>query len=120
MEGLDLLGAEVTSLSHSFITLRVKSIDTEKLKNKLGGSTGSIASNAMPLLNSAPKAVLDMAMPFVVKTAKGYGVDLETVVSDVPPSKGGRPLSEFFPGVVVGMGLGVASFGLVKLIARLF
>lgn len=120
MEGLDLLGAESTALSHQFITLRIKSIDSEKLKNKLGGSTGSIASSAMPLLNVAPRAALDMAMPLVIKTAMGYGVDLESVVSNTPPATKGRPMSEFFPGIVVGMGLGAAGYGLVKLIAKLF
>lgn len=119
MDGLDLLGAVSTGLSKQFITLQIKSIDTETLKNKLGGNTGAIASSAMPLVDTAPKAALDMAMPFIVKTAKGYGIDLGTTVTNTAPSKG-RSYSEFFPGLAFGVVIGAASFGILKMVSSLF
>jgi hypothetical protein len=118
MEGLDYLGAAET-LSSQYITFRVKSIDAEKLKNKLGGSTGQLASSGLTFINLAPEATLDIAVPLIVKQAKEYGVDAEVTVSRVPPSKGGRSTSEFFPGLFIGLGIGGSILAIVKLVMRL-
>lgn len=120
MEGFDLLGAASTELAKEYITLRVKSIDADKLKNKLGGSTGKIASSALPFINSAPIVVLHTAAPLVIKKAKDYGVDLEMSISTAPPEKFGKASSEFLPGFLVGGALGLTVLTIVKLFARLF
>lgn len=118
MEGLDYFGA-TDAFADQYITLRVKSIDQQTLKEKLGGSTGSLASGALSLVSMAPKAVLDIATPLIKKQAKGYGVDVDVTVSKVPPSKGGRALSEFWPGLAAGTVLGLTMFGIGKLAGRL-
>ena len=118
MEGLDLLGA-ADAFSDQYITFRVKNIDRERLRQKLGGTTGSVASSALSIVDSAPKAVLDLVLPVVRNKAKDYGVDTEIVVSNVPPSKGGRAFSEFWPGIIAGTVLGGASLLIFKGIAKL-
>ena len=116
--GLSLLGAD-TALADQYITFRVKSLDSAKLKLALGGSSGLIASSALPFVDLAPKAALDVAVPLIKKTAAGYGADLEIVVSNVPPSKGGRALSEFWPGITAGIVVGGSTLLIMKLLMRL-
>jgi len=118
MDGLDSLGA-VDGLAAQFITLRVKHIDRDKLRQKLGGSTGSMASSAVTMVDAAPKAALDAALPVAVAKARDYGIDLETMVTNAPPSPKGRALSEFWPGLAVGIGIGGASLAIVKLVGKL-
>jgi hypothetical protein len=118
MEGLVLLGA-ADALSDQYITIRVKRIDRETLKRQLGGTTGSAASAALSFVDMAPKAALDLALPLARNELSKLGVDVETTVSNVPPAKGGRAISEFFPGLVVGTVLGVGTFSLVKIVQRL-
>src|SRR6185369_14593101 len=117
MEGFDLLGA-VEALSTQYITLRVKSIDAEKLKAKLGGSSGQLASFGLSLVDRAPKAALDVAMPFVKKEALDYGVDLEVQMGNAPLAKQ-RAMSEFWPGLVAGTVLGGSALVISKLIMKL-
>jgi hypothetical protein len=117
--GFDLLGTVDTGLSHQFITLRIKSLDTEKLKQKLGGSTGGLAAAAMPLVDLAPQGILSMATPYVIKAAKDYGVDLEMNISNAP-TKGTKVSSELLPGLAIGVVLGVTSLGIVKLLLKTF
>lgn len=117
-DGLSLLGAD-DAFANQYITLRVKKLDRVKLSLKLGGSTGAMASSALSLVDSSPKAALDIAMPFIRTEAAKYGVDLETTVSNVPPSKGGRAISEFWPGMVFGVIVGGSSLVIMKLLARL-
>jgi len=119
VDGLDLLGA-ADALADQYITFRIRRIDREKLRNKVGGSKGTLASSAMSFVDVAPKAALDAAIPLVVGQAKGYGVELEAGVSNVPPSKGGRAISEFWPALAIGLGLGGGSLVIWKSIARLF
>jgi hypothetical protein len=118
VDGLDLLGVE-DALASQYITLRVKHIDREKLRNKIGGGKGALAKSAMSFVDASPKAALDMASPFIVSAAKDYGLDMDVVVSDVPPSKGGRAYSEFFPGFLMGAVLGGTSLLIWKAVARL-
>ena len=118
MNGFDLLGA-ADAFSDQYITVRVKSIDREKLKRAIGGSKGAIASSALSIVDSAPKAVLDIVKPVVVNKARDYGIDAEVVVSNVPPSKGGRAFSEFWPGLATGIGIGAMSLLIWKGVARL-
>lgn len=118
MDGLDLLGA-ADALSDQYITFRVKSVDRDKLKEKLGGRTGKLAKAGLTFVDIAPKAALDLVVPIVKNEAKSYGVDTEIVVSNVPPSKGGRAISEFFPGVVVGIGVGASGLLIIKALAGL-
>jgi hypothetical protein len=115
VDGLDLLGA-VDALATQYITLRIKHIDRAKLQYKLG-SSGGIATSALTMIEASPKAALDAALPFAVSKAKEYGVDLETVVSNVPSK--GRPLSEFWPGLLVGGVVGASGLLIVKLLGRL-
>lgn len=117
MEGLNLLGAELAS---QFITLRIKHIDREKLKQKLGGASGTLAQGALTLVDMEAKAALDMVVPVVRSKLKNdYGVDADIVVSNVPPSQGGRALSEFWPGLLVGGAVGVSGFAIWNLVRRL-
>jgi hypothetical protein len=118
VEGLDLLGAG-DAFSNQYITFRVKYIDREKLKLALGGSTGSVASSALSIVDTAPKAFIDLMTPIIRDKAKDYGVDTEIMVSNVPPSKGGRAISEFWPGVLAGFGVTAVGVLLYKGIAHL-
>lgn len=118
MSELDYLGA-AEALSNYNINLRVKGIDANKLKDKLGGSTGSFASAGLIFVNMAPKAALTAAAPFIAKAAKEYGVDADVQILD-SPAKGVRSSSEFFPGLFLGIGIGGAGLAIVKLFARIF
>lgn len=115
---LDLLGAD--GLDSQYITLRVKRIDAEKLKKELGGRAGALAPAALHLVDWAPRPALEAALPPAVKWAKDkYGVDLEYVVTDVPPQKGGPTGSGFRGGVAAGLGLAAAAAALVKVAGAL-
>jgi hypothetical protein len=114
LEGLNLLGAS-TGLADQYITLRVTDIDKDRLREKAGG----LAAATLPLLDVAPKAALDAARPFIESAAKGYGVGVEVTVSNVPPSKGGRAISEFWPGLFVGGALGAGALVIAKLVGAL-
>ena len=118
MDGLDLLGA-ADALANQFIVLRVKNIDREKLKAKLG-SKGALAGAGLMFVDAAPKAALDAVAPFIPKAAKDYGIDLEVGIFDRPPPTGGRGFSEFWPGLLMGGVVGGSSLLIVKLIARMF
>lgn len=118
--GFDILGVE-DSLADQYITLRVRRIDREKLAQKIGGgAVGKAAKAAIAFADTAPKATLDIAVPFARAEARKYGVDVDVVVSKVPPAQGGRALSEFFPGLVGGFLLGVSVLGIGKGIAWMF
>ena len=117
MDGLDLLGAE-DALASQYITIRIKRIDREKLKQQLGDSKGKIATGALSFVDLAPKAMLDVAIPFVKKEAVKYGVDVDVIVANAPPAPR-RAMSEFFPGFVIGTGLGGASLAIYHLLKKL-
>ena len=116
--GLSLLGAD-EALANQYITIRVKNLDSDKLKLALGGSKGLAASSALSFVDLAPKAALDAAIPILKTQAANYGFDLDVNVSNVPPSKGGRALSEFWPGVTAGIVVGGCSLILWKILLRL-
>ena len=109
---LDLMGAD--SWSDQYVTLRVLHIDADKLRQKLGGTTGTLASFGVSVASLAPKMAIDAALPALLGLVKkDYGVELEATVTDadrplyVPPKKGAkRGVSEFWPGLVVGGVLG--------------
>lgn len=99
---LDLLGAD--GLSSQYVTLRVKSVDTEKLGKKLGGTAGAAIPAALALADLAPGPALKAALPHAASLAKNdYGVDLEYSVTDAPLPKGARPSRA--PGVLAGLAL---------------
>ena len=120
MDGLHLLGAADT-FANQYITIRVKSIDRDQLRYKLGGKSGSIVSSGLSVIDTiqSPKAVLDIATPILKKTAKDYGVDAEISVSNVPPKGGARAMSEFWPGLLIGTIAGGSTLAIVKLIQKL-
>ena len=117
MDGFDSLGA-ADALSNQYIVLRIRSIDREKLKSRLG-SKGALAGAGLSFVDAAPKAALDAVAPFIPKAAKDYGVDLEVIVTDKSPGAG-RSASEFWPGLLMGGVVGGSGLLIVKLIARLF
>jgi len=117
VDGLDILGA---TLADQYIVLRVKRIDRDRLKAKLAGSTGSLASSAVTMVDASAAAALDVALPIAVGKAKDYGIELEASHSDVPPKMRSRALSEFWPGLLVGAVLGGSSLAIVKLVGRIF
>lgn len=94
--------------SDQYITLRVMKIDQDKLRQKLGGMTGSFASFGVSVASLAPKMAIDAGLPPLLgMLKKDYGVELEATVTDVPPKKGAkRGISEFWPGLVVGGAIG--------------
>lgn len=119
MDGLNLLGAGSTALANQYITFRVKSVDVERLSSKIGGSAGTLVSASMRFVDMAPKAALDAAIPLALGAIRDYGIDADATVTNVPPAKSGRAISEFFPGLLVGLGLGGGSILIWKLLARL-
>ena len=120
MTGLDLLGAE--GLSSQYVTLRIRSLDVDKLKRNVGGVKGESVSAALPLADAAPKMALDVALPFITHLVKDkYGIDLEYAVSDAPPASRKWAVSGFYPGVAVGLGSAAAFWALWRFgISKLF
>lgn len=86
-------------------------IDQDKLRQKLGGTTGMLASYGVSVASLAPKMAIDAVLPVLINRVKNdYGVELEATVVEGPPKKGAkRGISEFWPGLVVGGVLGGAS-----------
>jgi len=120
MEGLDLLGAS-DALSNQYITFRIKNIDSQTLKYKLGtGTAGALAPAGLLFVNAGPQAALDVAAPFIRSAMKDYGIDADVTVSKVAPAGGPRAISEFWPGLLVGGVIGGSGLLIVKMIARLF
>lgn len=106
---LDVLGAG-EGLGTKNIVLRVKSIDTDRLRQKLGGMSGAAIPAALPLIDQAPEIALRTALPLAAKKARDdYGVDLEWDVRDATPGTLGKSSSGFGAGVMVGIICGVAA-----------
>lgn len=98
---LDVLGAE--GLAAKYIVLRVRSIDADRLKQKVGGMAGASLPWALPLIDQAPEVVLRTALPLAAKKVQDdYGVTLDWDVSDAPPEKGQALPSRFGAGFVMG------------------
>lgn len=116
--GFDVLGAE-DALANQYIVVRIKHVDRAKLAAKLGGSQGQLASSALTIVNTMPKAVLDAALPIAKTKALDYGIDADVTVSDVPPQLRARAFSEFWPGLLGGIVLGGFSLGIAKGIGKL-
>lgn len=114
MSGFDYLGAD--GLAGQYIVVHVKNVDTNKLRSKLGGSKGQLASSALTFVDAAPKAALDAAIPFLVGKAKDYGVTAEVSTVSAPPGTS-RALSEFWPGLGIGVVLGGSLLGIYKLVS---
>lgn len=108
---LDCLGAG-EGLGTRYITVRVKSIDADKLAQKVGRATA-----ALPLADQIPDPILRAALPVAANLVRNdYGIDLEWQVSKVPI--GAKPLEEnsgFGLGVGAGVGLTVVGWLLWKL-----
>lgn len=120
MRGFDLLGA-TDALADQLIIVRVKRVDTERLKQRIGGKAGAATSAAMAFVNLAPKAALDIALPIALGQLKTMGIEAEAQVSSAPmPTTRRRAFSEFFPGLAVGVVLGGTGFGIFKLLSKAF
>jgi len=115
--GFDVLGAE-DGLANQYIVVRVKHIDQAKLASKLG-SAGQLATSALTIVNTIPKAVLDAVVPIAKTKALDYGIDAEIGVSNVPTKLKVRAFSEFWPGLGAGVVLGAFSLAIVKLFGKL-
>lgn len=103
--GLDCLGAG-EGLGTRYVTVRVKSIDAEKLRQKVGSAVA-----ALPLADQAPDPILRGALPLAARMVKDdYGIDLEWQISKVPPNA--KSLEENSGlGLGLGIGLGTAAIG---------
>lgn len=116
--GYDVLGAD-DALANQYIVVRVKRIDRDKLAAALGGSRGQLASSAIQVVNTMPKAIIDAALPIAKTQATKYGIDVDIASTDVPPNLRRRAFSEFWPGLGIGIVLGVFSLGIAKGIGKL-
>lgn len=120
----DLLGAE--GLADQYVTLRVVRIDQAKLREKIGGKSGWLASLGVGIADAVPGAAIDAALPVVVsRLHNDYGVDVEASRTTAPPHAGKHRRSEFWPGLIVGAGVGGGSLLIWKkliapLVARWF
>lgn len=113
MRDLDLFGAD--GLADQYVTLRVVKIDKDRLRQKVGGTTGVLASFGTSVADMAPKMAIDALLPIGLTKAKEYGLELEATRSTEPPKKGqSRGISEFWPGLLVGGVLGGGSLALWK------
>lgn len=110
--GLDCLGAG-EGLGTRYVTVRVKSIDTDKLQQKIGS-----AAAAIPAADALPDPTLRAALPYAANLIrKDYGIDLEWQISKVP--LGAKPLEEnssFGLGMGAGVGVGVVGWLLLRLL----
>lgn len=107
---LDCLGAG-EGLGTKYITLRVKRVDVERLRQKLGGATGAAMPAAMALVDQAPEVALHTAMPYATKKAMDdYGVELEWQVTDAPLKPGQKTQSKFGVGIISGGAIAVGSW----------
>ncbi len=119
---LDLLGAE--GLSGQYITLRVRSIDRQKLGQAVGGGpAAAVLPAALALVDVAPQETLSMLLPVVKeRAASKYGVLLDYQVSAAPPAPGEPKKSGTGKAVLLGAALGgggvyaAARLGLVDLL----
>lgn len=122
--GSDLIGAD--GLQNQYVLLRVKNIDKNALQRKIKELPGappspseqalmaSLAGTAVSVVDRIPKAVLDLAVPFLIKMLKDdYGIDAQITVSEVPQNMKVRERSEFFPGAAVGAVVGALLTSLV-------
>jgi hypothetical protein len=116
--GYDVLGAE-DALANQYIVVRVKRIDRNKLAAAIGGSKGQLASSAMQVVNTMPKAIIDAALPIAKSKALNYGIDVDIAATDVPSNLRKRAFSEFWPGLGIGIVLGGFSLGIAKLIGKM-
>lgn len=103
--GLDCLGAG-EGLGTRYVTVRVKSIDADKLAQKVGRATA-----ALPLADQLPDPILRAALPYAAHLVRNdYGIDLEWQISKVPPNA--KSLDENSGlGLGLGIGLGTAAIG---------
>lgn len=111
-----MLGA---TLADEYIILRIKRIDRDRLKAKLAGSTGALASAGVQMVDASAAAALNVVLPIAVGKAKDYGIELEATFTEVPQKMRSHSLSEFWPGLGIGIALGAASLAIVKLVGGL-
>lgn len=118
MNEFDLLGADDT-FADQYITVRVKNIDANRLRYAIGGSKGDIATSALSIVNTAPKAFLDLFAPVAKNKLAEFGVDSEISISKAPIVKTKRAMSEFWPGLLAGTVLGATGYLIFKGVAAL-
>lgn len=110
--GLDCLGAG-EGLGTRYVTVRVKSIDLDKLKQKIGSAVAAI-----PAVDALPDPVLHAALPYAANLVrKDYGIDLEWQISKVPPNA--KALEEN-SGLGLGLGIGFGTAALGWIIRKVF
>lgn len=106
---LDLFGVD-GGLADQYVTVRVKRIDKDLLRQKVGGYGGVLASFGVSVADMEPKMAIDALLPIGLTQAKKYGLELEATRSTTPPKPGEvRGISEFWPGLLVGGVLGGGS-----------
>ena len=118
MIGLDLMGA-AEGLATQAIVVRIKSIDAVKLRAAIASdkSWGPALGPALALVDIAPKAALDAALPIAKKTLVDYGITADVAAADVPPAtRSGE--SGFL--LLVGAGGGIVLSAVVVGVYRLF
>jgi hypothetical protein len=114
----DLLGADDT-FADQYITVRVKKIDRDRLRYAIGGSKGDIATSALTIVNTAPKAFLDLFAPVAKNKLTEFGIDADISVSKAPIAKTARAMSEFWPGLLAGTVLGATGWLIYRGVAAL-
>lgn len=104
-----VIGADAvrgTGLSNQYIVLRIDHVDGPTLQKKLASMNESTIASLAPamvsVVDTIPKAVVDIALPFAKKELKNFGVTASIVAANVPPVQGGRDKSELFPGIAIG------------------
>lgn len=107
MIGLDLLGAG-EGLATQTILLRVRSIDTEKLREKLkAGRWGALLAPSLAIVDQFPRKAIDLALPLARQQLQEIGVTADLAATDAPPPP--RAPAETGVALAVGGVLGVLS-----------
>ena len=114
--GLDILGAG-EGLASKYIVLRVRSIDTAKLKAKVGGAAGAVLPAALAIADAFPDQALEMALPFAKKQLVEMGITAEMSTMNAPPPPGPPTKPLLVGGVLVGVGLSVGGWYLYHWLA---
>ena len=117
--GLDILGAG-EGLASQYIVIRVRKIDTAKLKARVGGTAGSMLPSMLAVVDSFPAQALEIAIPFVKKEMLGAGIDAEVTATTAPPPPAPPTKPLLALGVALGGGLVVGGFYLYRWLAPKF
>lgn len=85
MLGLDIIGAG-EALAPYTIVMRVKSIDSAKLRQAVSDSSwGSVIPGALQIVDSAPELSLEVALPVVKAQLQKIGIMADITKTKTPP-----------------------------------